>query len=483
MSLQIIAFNGIKWTSASTFGRSLFQLLQVAILTRFLPKEDFGLVAMAMFVINFSNIFTDMGLSSAILHRQNATINEYSSIYWLNILVSVFLYMGLFFSAGVVSSFYNQPSLNILIPVLGMNILFLAIGKQHRTIMQKQLKFKAIALIELISYFTGLVLAIILVLNDFGIYSLVFSTLISSLISGLLFLFVNLRTNPIQFYFRIRETIPFLKIGIFSAGSSMLDFFSREIDILVIGRMLGAENLGIYSLTKQIVTKLYLLINPVVINVLSPLLSSIQTQKERLRLTYLKLVKYLSYINFTLFIMVIIASREILQVIYGTEYSDAYPVLSFLALSYSVIAVSNPVGSLQIATGRTDIGFKWTIVRVLITPIFILWGSLYNITAVSAIFALLTIILIIPLWYMQLRPMANISLLTYLNQFIKPFLFLLAVTITIYLGDIRMLSNNAMISGIIKAALGLMAFSSYLLVFDRKPVTEFLNFLLISLKR
>ena len=93
MNLKKNAIQGVKWTTIGKIGRSVFQLLQISILARFLPKEAFGLVAMALFLVQFSNIFVDMGMTSAILHRQNATRKEYSSIYWLNILIAIIFYL------------------------------------------------------------------------------------------------------------------------------------------------------------------------------------------------------------------------------------------------------------------------------------------------------------------------------------------------------------------------------------------------------
>ena len=110
MNLRKKAVSGIKWTTIGTIGRALFQLLQISILTRFLPKEAFGLIAMALFVINFTNIFVDMGMSSAILHRQNATRNEYSSIYWLNILFHCSCIAFCFFVLPWLPAFIMNPS-------------------------------------------------------------------------------------------------------------------------------------------------------------------------------------------------------------------------------------------------------------------------------------------------------------------------------------------------------------------------------------
>jgi O-antigen/teichoic acid export membrane protein len=484
MNLRKTAISGVKWTTVGTIGRSLFQLLQISILTRFLPKEAFGLVAMALFVVQFSNIFVDMGMASAILHRQNATKNEYSSIYWLNIFISLFLYGILFISTPFVSRFYNEPELLTLIPILATNLLLMASGRQHRTIMQKQFQFKAIALTELISFLIGLIAAILLAINDFGVYSLVYSTLLSSFISNSLFLVQNLRLNPIRFHFRISETKPFLKIGGFTMGSTLIDFFSNEIDVLIIGKMLGAESLGVYSLAKQIVRKLFSIINPIVINVLSPLLSSIQKEKQRLKVTYLKVVNYLAYINFPIYVLVIVASKEILHIVYGAAYAESYVILSFLAFSYCLTALSNPVGSLQIATGRTDIGFKWTIFRVITTTPVIFAGALISIEAVAAFYAILSLIYILPLWLIQLKPMANIKLKEYVKQFDKPFLFFLGATLIIYLlGDKTEITNNIITNVIIKVSVTVVAFALFVISFDKKSVSEIYKLFTSTIKR
>ncbi len=482
MNLKKTAIAGAKWTTIGVVGRSIFQLLQVSILTRFLPKEAFGLVAMALFLVQFSNIFVDMGMASAILHRQEATKKEYSSIYWLNIFISFFLYVILYFLAPFASNFYNEPELLNLVPILGVNLMLIALGRQHRVIMQKDFQFAAIAKVELIAYFIGLITAILLAINDFGLYSLVYSTLMASLISNLLFLIINLRLNPVLLHFKLKETRPFLKIGGYTMGSSLLDFSAREIDVLIIGKMLGAENLGLYTLAKQIVLKLYAIINPVIINVLNPLLASIQKDKQRIKKIYLKIVYLLSSLNFPVYLLVAVLSREILIIVYGYEYAEASLVLSFLALSYVTTSINNPVGSLQIATGRTDMGFKWTIIRLLITPIVILFAAKFNINMVAISLAVLSIILIFPLWFIQLKPMINVTLKEYIFQFSKPFVIILSIFgIFIVLFQNSFKSTYLIITISIKTSVALGLYFLLLLVLDKKRIKESLA-LIFNLK-
>ena len=482
MSLKKSFISGVKWNSIGITSRAIFQVLQISILTRFLPKEDFGLIAMALFVIQFSNIFLDMGLTSAILHKQDISKKEFSSIYWLNIFVSLSLYFLIYISAPAVSTFYNEPELNSIIPILGLNIIFVALGRQHQTMFQKQLQFKKIALIEIFSFLISLIIAIFLAIKGYGVYSLIYSTLIKSLLANTIFFFLANKKYSVRFHFSISDTKPFLKIGGFTMGSTLLDFFSRETDVLIIGKLLGPESLGVYSLTKQLVLKLFATITPIVMNVLSPILSTMQKDKDRLKSTFLKTIRYLSFINFPIYLVVIISAKEILAIVYGSEYSSANYVLGYLAFFYAITTLSNPIGSLQIATGRTDLGLKWTILRVIISPIFIYVGALFNIESVALVFAILSLFFMLPLWYIQLKPMLNIGLKEYISQFIKS-LIVFAISISLFplLNEIE--TFNLIFTGVIKTIIVMILFSTLQVLINKADFYEVIRLIKSVIKK
>jgi O-antigen/teichoic acid export membrane protein len=479
MNLRKTTIAGFKWSTIGTVGKALFQLLQVAILTRYLPKEAFGLVAMALFVVQFTDVFADMGMTTAILHRQNATNKEYSSIFWLNVLITLLLFGLLYIATPIVSRFYNEPELDRIIPILGTNLLIMAVGRQKRTIMQKDFEFKSIVIIELFSFFIGLIVAVILAIKDFGVYSLVYSTLAASLISNGLFFIQNNRSNPVKFHFRLSETKPFLKVGSFNMGSSLLDFFSRSIDILIIGKMFGAGTLGLYSLTKQLAMKQYNIITPIVFNVLNPVLSSLQKEKEKLNFYYLQIIYHITSLTIPLCLLTIILSKEILSILYGPEYISGYMILSFLIIYFGLIMVIKPIGSLQIATGRTDIGFKWSIMRITITPLFIFIAAHISIELVAATITLVGILLVCLLWPIQIRNMTNIRFLDYVQQFLKPYLLLLSLT-GIYLvwEQFFSLPLGLVANIIIKSAASMALYWGLLWLIERKRITEMLKLVL-----
>ena len=116
--------NGIKWTSFSAVVNACAKLGQIAVLTRFLEKEDFGLVAIALLVISFTEIFMDMGISSAVLHKPDISKNEYSSLYWFNIISGVIICGLICLSAPWISTYYQQPELVDIISLLSFSSFF-----------------------------------------------------------------------------------------------------------------------------------------------------------------------------------------------------------------------------------------------------------------------------------------------------------------------------------------------------------------------
>lgn len=414
-------FNSFQWSFIERVGKVLFQLAQIIILTRFLSKDDFGLVALALVSIEFSYLFVDAGLNAGILHLQNSSQRALSSVFWLNIGLAILLYGILWILSPLLADFYNEASLKTIIPLLGINILLLAIGRQHRTYLQRSFEFKSIALIEIIAYAIALILAIVLAFNDFGVYSLIYSTLLASLISNLSYFLLRISKDPITFEFSWKEVQPFIKIGKFQLGSRLLDFFSKESDILIIGKILGMEVLGLYSLTKQLVLRLFNVINPIITNVLSPWLASLQAEQKKQKNAYLTITRYLAYLNFPLYLIFTTGSFEILYLLYGPSYVSGTLLLFTLAIYYSILSITNPVGSLQIATGRTDLGFYWTLFRASITPIALLFGiQLNGVQGIAWVLLGLSVGLLYPLWWFQIRTMLPMSFRQYLEQFYRP---------------------------------------------------------------
>jgi teichuronic acid exporter len=428
------AAGGMVWTTSSTVVRSLVGLFQISILTRYLAMGDFGTIAIATVFIGFTQIFLDLGISAGIMHKQDATKDQLSSLFWLNLFTGFILTLVLIAGSPLVSMVYDDESLTRIIMLLSLSVFLASLGSQHRTIQQKEMRFRYMAIIEMASSLLAMAVAVTLALNGYGVYSLVYSTLTGVAVSNLLFLTLGLRKDKnIYLHFRLKDTYPFLKIGVFSIGSRVLDYFSREIDIIFIGASFGKDVLGLYTLCKKIVQMLYGIINPIITRILTPLFAKIQTDRNKIKGVYFKLIETLAITNLPIYFMVSIFSKTILFYLYGEQYVAGAFILSILAIYYGLLSISNPVGSLQIALGRTDIGFYWTIYRVLSTLVVVYLASFYNIETLVLFFLLLSVVNTFAMWRFQLFIMIKMSLKEFLAALLKPLAAILIISIPFYL--------------------------------------------------
>jgi len=418
MSLIKSTYSGVKWTSATAVIQALVHLLRISILARFLDKSDFGIMAILLFVIGFLNLFMDMGTSSAILHKKDISEKEYSSLFWLNIIFSIVVYCFILVLGPFIEAFYKVDKLSVLLAVIGSGVIITALGRQSKVILQKELLFKSIGIIDSVSAIISLFISIIFAFFDFGIYSLIFGVLSQYVISSIAFFIVRFRKERISMYFSYEDVKPFLKIGIFQVGGQVLNFFSRDIDILLIGKLLGTEILGIYSLAKQLVNSPIQLINPILVKVASPIMAKIQDNIQLLRSSYLKLINVVSTVNFPIYFLILIFSPIIIRIFYGPGFEAAIFPVKILSIYMAIRSLGNPVSALVIATGRTDLEFYWNVFVLCTVPIAVYIGAQWGVDGVLYSLMLSRVVIFVPGWYILLWKTIQIPFADYCRSII-----------------------------------------------------------------
>lgn len=407
--------SGVKWTTIGTIVLAIVALVKLSVLARFLDKADFGLMALVTFVMGFMNLFNDMGLTSAILHKTNISKKEYASLYWINIMFSFILYGILFLVSPLVASFYNEPELTVLIPLLGLNLIISAIGRIFKTIESKHLKFKMISIFEIIAAICSLCFAIFLAMNNYGVYTLVYSALLQYIIQNLLYFIYGLKKYGLLFHYNYLETKPFLKIGVYQVGGQVVNYFNRDIDILLIGKFFSSEVLGGYSLAKQLVFRPAQILNPIITKVASPSLSKLQGNIEVLRLNYFKLISIVAKVNAIVYIALIIFAPLAVLIFYGEGFDEVVSLVRILSVYMIFRAIGNPVGSLIIATGKTNIEFYWNLLVLIVIPVFVFISSQYTITYVAWSLNIASFILFYPAWKFLIYKIIGGTFMEYLR--------------------------------------------------------------------
>lgn len=412
--------SGVKWTTIGTIVIAVAALLKLSVLARLLDKADFGLMALVTFVMGFMNLFSDMGLTSAILHKQEISKQEYASLYWFNLGFSILLYAILLALSPLAATFYDEPELGLLIPLLGLNLLISAFGRIFKTIESKHLLFKKITIFEIIAAIFSLVFAVYLAFEDYGVLALVYSALLQYTVQNTLYFIYGLRKYGLLLHFKLLEIRPFLKIGIYQVGGQVINYFNRDMDILLIGKFFSPDILGGYSLAKQLVSRPAQILNPILVKVASPALAMFQARKEELKKNYLRLVSMVAKINILVYAITIIFAPIIVEIFYGSGFDELNSLVRILSLYMIFRAIGNPIGSLVIATGKTHLEFIWNGITLFVLPIFIYLGSIIGINAVAWGLSLAMLLLFYPSWKMLVHKMTGASFKEYLWAIIKP---------------------------------------------------------------
>lgn len=425
---------GLGWTTTSTVVRNIVHLLQLAILTRFLDKADFGIVAIAHMFVGFTAMFLDMGISIGIIHRQIITNKEYSSLFWLNIMFGVVLTSLLFFLAPYITSGYHSQDLTNVVQLLCFTILINALGTQQRAYCQKKTFFRRLAIIDMIGSIITMIVAVATAIIGCGVYCLAYSTLAGSFAINITHLLIGLaKDSRLCFHFSLAETLPYLKIGIYKVGASILDFLTRELDIIIISATLGLEFLGVYNIAKRVPTAIYSFINPLVHNVFAPILAEKQRNIESLKRNYMKLSKALSWLSFPMYLLIAALSPTVITIVFGANYLDGVPVMIVFCLVYAFNGVNGVCGALQTATGRTDIGLIWTIYLIVSTAIIYYTTSYFGVIYLLGGICFRTVINVFLIWYIQFRPMVKVSFSEYITIYTKSFVICFILSMLVYI--------------------------------------------------
>lgn len=415
MNLKSQAVSGVKWNGVSAGVVTALQFVTLAVLARLLSPSDFGLMGMVMVVIGFSQLFADMGISNAIIYRQDATREELSSLYWLNILAGVVVFFIVCGACPLITAFYHEPRLINLIYLSSLIFLITPFGQQFQILLQKELKFDQLAKIEIISSFANFVSAITLAILGMGVFSLIWGQLAGTSLRVLLLFSWGWNHWRPAFHFSKRNLKGYISFGLYQMGEKAINYFNSNLDYLLIGSLLGAKALGYYTLAYNLVLRPSQRINPVITRVAFPVFSKLQNDIKRLKRGYLKVLRLLSTVNFPLMAGLAVVAPVAVPVIFGEQWLPSIILIQILTLVGLLRSTGNPMGSVLLARGRADLSFKWNLaLMVTQIPGLYLGAKLGGTIGVAIAFAILMCIYSVFSYLILIRTMLGPCLHEYI---------------------------------------------------------------------
>ncbi|WP_310877415.1 MOP flippase family protein [Priestia megaterium] len=436
MELKTKVINAVRWTTTSTVLSFILQILQLGVVVSLISPTSFGIMSIVMVVVGFADIFMDAGVSNAIIQKKDINNKQLSTLYWLNIIGGVLIFFILHLITPLISHFYNEPILENAISLISLIFIVIPFGQQFQVLLQKELEFNKIAIIEIIANIAGTVVTIIAAFFDMQVFSLVYGQLTNTSIKTLLFFIVGIKAHRPQLYFKPKEVIDLIKFGLFQSGDRILNYLNANIDNLIIGKLLGAHVLGIYTLANNVINMPANKINPVITRIAYPAFSKIKDNKEILTRNYFKVITVLSYINFPIFFGLIFVVTNLSSDVFADKWKESIIIIQILSVCGLLRSIGNPVGALLMAKGRADLGFKFNLVKSVFQVITLIIASYFlDLIGIAIVKVIISIFDIVFSYKYLIKKLLGNCISLYMKSISKSLIssVLMSLTLIIYL--------------------------------------------------
>lgn len=349
----------------------LSQFIAGLILARILSPEEFGLVGMITVFVSVSQSLSDGGFADALIRKKDAGEADYSTAFYFNLTASAAIFALLWFTAPAVAGFYGRPELIDIERVLGLTILINAFGIVQRTKLTKNVNFRMHMRVNLAASVISGVVAIVMALTGFGVWSLVWRSLIRSIISAGILWYTNRWIPNARFS---RESFR----SLFSFGSKLLlsnliDTIYNNVFLLIIGKFYSASQLGFFTRADQFSRLVSKNLTGTVQRVSYPVLSQVQDEDERLKGGYRKIIMATMFVTFAMMLGMAAFSESMMVTLIGSKWLPAVQFLQLLCLAamlYPLQALNLNIFNIK---GRTDIMLRLEIGKKLLAlPVIVI---------------------------------------------------------------------------------------------------------------
>jgi len=472
MSLKKKTFWGGIWNSLSSVSLTGLNFIITAILARLLSPNAFGVMGMVQTTIALINMMNQFGLSPAIIQGENLNQKRLSSLFWFNMLVGITMTGIVFFSADLISLFFNQGSLAPLLRIISIVFTIVSFSFIQQSLLRKDMKFKELFNINIISTISYGIITIILAINGFGVKSLVLGYISKNIINTILIVLFY-RWFP-NFRFDFKEIKDLLNFGVYVFGSSVLNYFNRNLDYLLIGRFLGPEALGYYTLAYKMMLVPVQKIGGVISNTFLPAFSKIKHDQKSIKKYYLKVLQLISLLTFPMMGGLFVVGPEFILSVYGQNWIPVILLIQIFSITGALQSLGTTVGIILLSQGRSDISFKWNLFAVSNLAIVMLIGMNWEIVGVATGVAIFSFYAFWISFYIvgNLIDMSLIDLVKFIR---KSFLYTLFMMGIVYLVKIYLVSPNIEqipLQLAVNVTIGIVAYTAIFLIIDGKEYFE-----------
>lgn len=318
------------WSFTDNLLQQIVNFVVGVILARILLPEEFGILGIISVFIAVSNTFVNSGLSDALINKKDTTDIDLSTVFWANVFLGIFTYALLFFTAPLVAGFFEEDSLIVLIRITALSVVLISFSSIQRTILTKNLDFRTITIISIISVLLSGIVAVYMALKGYGVLSLVVRIVLGQLFTLFLFWLLNKWRPKLVFNFESFRSMYSYGVNLFL--SRITNSIYDNLYYFVIGKFFSPANLGYYtraeSLKNLVSTNLISTVQRVSFSVLS---SNIDNKSQMD--TFVKFLSGTFFVTSFFMSILFISANEIIIILLGTKWIVSIEYLQILAVS------------------------------------------------------------------------------------------------------------------------------------------------------
>ncbi len=359
----------ISWSAISSLLGAFLDIAKISLMARFLAPENFGTFAIAMVVMGFCQLFSEGGVGNAIVSKKNISPKQAGHILNFNLLIALIITILVALLLPLITHFYPLPDLSEVILLLMISLPFAGAARIFQAMLQRELKIVAISKVTMIAKVCSLSAALLAVYFNLGVYALPVSAIVFAICNCLLLYLLSANYICLVKTIKWHYIQPILSFSIFQLGEFLLNFFAKNLDILLITKFYSADVAGVYSVSKNLLMRVGDILMTTFVRYFHPTLAKLQDKPQALSRQYLCFFRIVCIFSVISYLLVALNAQLAVTVLLGENFAQAKVLFPFICLWLAIRFCTAPVATLWLVKQLPQLGLIWNIAVAILTPI------------------------------------------------------------------------------------------------------------------
>jgi len=464
------AVRGAAWYGGTRLLIQLFSWVMTIAIARVLSPGDFGLLAMALVYTGLVEFLNELGLGAAIVQKKEIRDEDLDTLFWFGLGISAAIYGLTILVAPLIGAFFAQPQLAAILRVLGLMFLITNVRLVPWNLLTRAMDFKRRSLAETSGNLIGVILTLVLAYRGLGVWSLVIGMLTrETLVAVLVYHQTGWLPRARFTSLSLRQTLTF---SLNLSGARVAWYIYDNSDRLLVGKFLGDQVLGYYTMAIRLTTELASRVLAIINQVAFPLYSRLQDDLERLKRYFLISIQMTCIVIFPLLAGLSLVSGDLVPLLFKEKWTPMVPAVNILSWAAMVIMIHSLAAPIVLARGQPSLLLRFNLLSLAILPAAFFVATKYGLTGVCLVW-LLVFPLLALLWFSWAKKCIGFRWVEVWHAARPGSISTMAMTAVLILCEMTVLRPaDPLLRMAIEIALGVVAYAGCLFVFFPQPLRQ-----------